>query len=114
MKYSTVLCLLGVVSVAEASTVAHRTRTPVKDVTFVNDGDDDDDEDSLVQLGWTEPFGPGEDGIVDALTPQIGACNERLWQDPREISWQIDMFSRTCNRKYYDNAVKIIHDLKED
>lgn len=92
MKYTQVLCLLGAISVAEASkisSVANR-RTPVKDVTFVNEDSDDedsDDDDSLVQTGWTEQWGPGEDGIVDALTPPLGQCEERLWEDPRELSW---------------------------
>jgi hypothetical protein len=114
MKYTTVLCLLGAVSVAEASkiTSVSSRRTPVKGVTFVetrdgSDEDSDDDEKSLVQLQWTEPWGPGEDGIVDALTEPLTTCAERLWVDPRELSWQMDMFSRTCDRKYYDNSTKI-------
>jgi len=70
MKYSTILLLLGVVSASKIT-----KRTPVKGVTFVQDGEDDDDaeseDDNLVQLKWTEPWGPGEDGIVDALTPPL-------------------------------------------
>ena len=117
MKYTTVLLLIGAVSVAEASKISSTSlkhRTPVKDVTFVNDDSDSESEDSLVQLQWTEPWGPGEDGIIDALTPQLGQCKERLWQDPREVAWQIDMFSRTCDRKYYDNAISIQKTMREE
>jgi hypothetical protein len=79
MKYPTLLLLLGVTSVAEAAKTKSITsrRTPVKDVTFVNEdegSDDDDEEDSLVQTSWTDPWGPGEDGIIDALTPPLEAC----------------------------------------
>jgi hypothetical protein len=63
---------------------------------------------------WTEPWGPGEDGIIDALTPPLEACRERLWEDPRELGWQMDMFSRTCDRKYYDHAWEIAQKIKSD
>ena len=61
---------------------------------------------------WTADFGSGETGIIDALTPVEKNCEERLWQSPQEIKWQMDMFSRTFDRKYYDNAVSIIKDMK--
>lgn len=123
MKNTAILLLLGVISVTEASKIKSVSirRSPVKDVTFVNqdeesgeDEGDDDDEDSLVQLGWTEPWGPGEDGIIDALTPPLEQCKERLWEDPRELMWQMDMFSRTCEKKYYDNSVKIAKAIKSE
>jgi len=121
MKSTTLLLLLGVISVAEASKIKTviKRKSPVEDVTFVNRGEEeeesaDDDEDSLVQLGWTEPWGPGEDGIIDALTPPLEQCQERLWADPRELMWQFDMFSRTCEKKYYDNSVKIAGEIKSE
>lgn len=40
-----------------------------------------------VKVTWTEKYGPGDDGIIDALTPPIEKCDERLWADPRELSW---------------------------
>jgi hypothetical protein len=138
MKYTTFLCLIGAVSLAQANKMesAVARRTPVKDVTFLEESsssssdsskssgssssDSDSDkkkakkEKSLVQLQWTEPWGPGEDGIIDALTPPLAACKERLWEDPRELSWQMDMFSRTCDRKYYDNSVFIAKEIEAD
>ena len=113
MKYSTVLLLLGVVAYAEASKITQMKRSHVKQRDMESD-DDEDDEDSLVQLGWTEPWGPGEDGIIDALTPPLQACQERLWNDPRELGWQIDMFSRTCDRKYYENGVQIAQEIQSE
>ena len=112
MKYTVLLCL-GMVAGSKVSSTALKHRTPVKDVTFVHESSDSDDE-SLVQLQWTEPWGPGEDGIIDALTPPLAQCTERLWEDPRELAWQMDMFSRTCDRKYYDNSVKIVEEIKTD
>lgn len=118
MKYTTLLMVLGAMSVVEASKIqsaVSKKRTPVKDVTFVNDSDSDsDDDDALVQLGWTDEWGPGEDGIIDALTPPVGECTERLWADPRELKWQMEMFSRTCDRKYYESAVKIASQINND
>ena len=115
MKYTSMLMVIGALSVAEASKIqsALAKRTPVKDVTFVDQSDSSDD-DALVQLGWTDEWGPGEDGIIDALTPPLGSCTERLWADPRELKWQMEMFSRTCTRSYYDNAVKIAKDIHKD
>jgi hypothetical protein len=107
MKYTTLLLVLGL---AAASKVTQKNQKHVQ-----NDGDDEDDDDeSLVQLGWTEPWGPGEDGIIDALTPPLEQCKERLWEDPRELSWQMDMFSRTCDRKYYDNSWEIAQKINAD
>ena len=67
-----------------------------------------------VKVQWTEPYGPGDDGIIDALTPPVQHCDERLWQDPRELVWQMDQFSRTCKREHYNNAVSIAEGLKTD
>ena len=66
---------------------------------------------SAVKVQWTESFGPGDDGIIDALTPPVEKCDERLWKDQRELAWQMDMFSRTCKKEHYDNAVKISEEL---
>lgn len=107
--------VLGAMSTVEASKItAVARRTPVKDVTFAQVSDSDTDDDSLVQLGWTDEWGPGDNGIIDALTPPIGQCEERLWADPRELKWQMEMFSRTCERKYYDNSVKIAKDINAE
>lgn len=43
----------------------------------------------------------GDDGIIDALTPQKGACEERLWLHPDEMEWQMDQFSRKFDIKNY-------------
>jgi len=29
----------------------------------------------------------GDDGIIDAMTPQKGACKERLWISEDEMGW---------------------------
>jgi len=39
----------------------------------------------------------GDDGIIDALTPQAGACEPRLWISKDEMDWQMDQFSRKFN-----------------
>ena len=69
---------------------------------------------SAVKVTWTDPWGPGDDGIIDALTPPAKDCDERLWKDPRELAWQMDMFSRTCNKNYYNNAAWIAKEMKVD
>ena len=43
----------------------------------------------------------GDDGIIDALTPQKGACEERLWISQDEMEWQMDQFSRKFDIKNY-------------
>ena len=48
-----------------------------------------------------------DSGIIDALTPGKGDCEERLWIDQNELNWQIDQFSRKFDKKNYDNAVTI-------
>ena len=50
-------------------------------------------------------------GIIDALTPGKGNCEERLWIDKNELAWQIDQFSRKFDKKNYDNAVTIAGEL---
>jgi len=49
----------------------------------------------------------GDTGIIDALTPQKGNCEERLWLSGDELNWQMDQFSRHFNKQNYDNAVFI-------
>ena len=54
----------------------------------------------------------GDTGIIDALTPQKGACEERLWINKDEMEWQMDQFSRKFDIKNYKNAMKIADELK--
>lgn len=49
----------------------------------------------------------GDNGIIDALTPQAGACEPRLWISKDEMEWQMDQFSRKFNKQNYLNAMKI-------
>jgi hypothetical protein len=49
----------------------------------------------------------GDDGIIDALTPQAGACEPRLWISKDEMDWQMDQFSRKFNKQNYLNSVEI-------
>ena len=61
---------------------------------------------NLVDLQQT-----GDDGIIDALTPQAGACEPRLWVSRDELEWQMDQFSRKFNKQNYLNAVEIAKKL---
>jgi len=92
--------LVGLIK-AEQLTQTQRLNTETGE--FVEDQE-------LVQ--WTDEYGPGEMGIIDALTPSNEICQERLWMDAREMDWQMDQFSRTCETKHYDNAAKISQELK--
>lgn len=49
----------------------------------------------------------GDDGIIDALTPQAGACEPRLWLSRDEMEWQMDQFSRKFDKQNYQNAMEI-------
>jgi hypothetical protein len=49
----------------------------------------------------------GDDGLVDALTPGKGACEERLWMSKPEMDYQMDQYSRTFDQKNLDNALAI-------
>jgi len=103
MKYSTVALLL--VGAIQAESVMQRLNTSTG--SFVKEESVEDD--ALVQ--WTDDFGPGETGLIDALTPPEEACKERLWLDQREIDWQIDAFSRTCDKKHFNNAAFIAKEI---
>lgn len=110
MKYFAALLLLGLVSEAQATKEVAKQAQRLNVNAFVSESDSSDEDDSLVQ--WTDEFGTGETGIIDALTPPEGQCEERLWMHPKELDWQIDMFSRTFDEQYYRNAVKISTELK--
>jgi hypothetical protein len=53
----------------------------------------------------------GDTGIIDALTPQKGACAERLWINNDELEWQMDQFSRKFDIQNYKNAMEIAKEL---
>jgi hypothetical protein len=53
----------------------------------------------------------GDDGIIDALTPQAGACDPRLWLSRDEMEWQMDQFSRKFTKQNYLNAMEIAKEL---
>ena len=108
MKYFAALLLLGVVSHTQASNAVARQAQRLNVNAFVSESDDSSEEDSLVQ--WTDEFGSGETGIIDALT-DASKCEERLWMHPKELEWQIDMFSRTFDEKHWRNAMKISSEL---
>jgi len=109
MKYTTLL-LLGVIS-ATAPRDNRLTQLNSKmSVNEVADASDSDSADETLVM-WTEKFGEGDDGVVDALTQPLGNCDERLWMSNEEMEWQNDMFSRTFDRKYYDNVQKIAKEL---
>merc|ERR550514_1210354 len=66
------------------------------------------DDDENVQLGWNLK---GDQGIIDALTPQKGNCEERLWLSADEMAWQMDQFSRKFDKTNYNNAAEISSEL---
>mmetsp|Transcript_17297 Transcript_17297/g.26692 ORF Transcript_17297/g.26692 Transcript_17297/m.26692 type:complete len:186 (-) Transcript_17297:59-616(-) len=53
----------------------------------------------------------GDTGIIDALTPAKGQCEERLWLSQDELDWQMDQFSRHFKVENYNNALKIAKEL---
>ena len=73
---------------------------------------------SLLLLGaatateWTDEWGTGETGIIDKTTAPEEYCEERLWLDQHEIDWQVEMFSRTCDSWYWENAKFIAGKIK--
>jgi len=83
MKYIALL-LLGVVSATQHQSSAltklsaKRFAKPHKSPPVDSESSDDDNE--MVQI-------KGDDGIIDALTPQKGACEERLWINEDELGW---------------------------
>ena len=105
------MLLLGVIK-ASAPTDNRLTQLSSKTgVSEFADADDSDSNDDTLVM-WTEKFGDGDDGVVDALTQPLGNCDERLWMSNDEMAWQNDMFSRTLDRKYYDNVQKIAEELQ--
>ena len=68
MKYIALL-LLGVVSATQhqSSSVAHLSSAQRSHVMNSESDSDSDDDAQMVQI-------KGDDGIIDALTPQKGAC----------------------------------------
>ena len=53
----------------------------------------------------------GDTGIIDALTPPKGQCEERLWISRDEMDWQMDQFSRHFTIGNLNNALKIAKEL---
>ena len=110
MKYSAITLLFcGLISQAEASTSLTQNQGQLHSVAIV-DQEEDSDDDTLVM--WTSEFGGAPDGIIDALTAPEGSCEDRLWMSQAELDWQVDMFSRTFDKKYYENAMKISGKMK--
>jgi len=81
MKYIALL-LLGVVSASQhQSTSLAKLSNQQKLNAFNSESDESSDDDAeMVQI-------KGDDGIIDALTPGKGACEERLWINEDELGW---------------------------
>ena len=81
MKYIALL-LLGVVSAAQHQSTSLANLSNQKKLSaIISESDESSDDDAeLVQM-------KGDDGIIDALTPQKGACEERLWINEDELQW---------------------------
>ena len=80
MKYIALL-LLGVVSATQhqSNSIAHLgSRHQAQAMNAESDSSDDENE--MVQI-------EGDDGIIDALTPGKGSCQERLWINEDELNW---------------------------
>jgi len=79
MKYITLL-LLGLVS-AKMNRVQESTALAQIKASHKNAEESESDSDNeLVQI-------KGDNGIIDALTPPKGECEERLWIDEDELNW---------------------------
>lgn len=84
MKYITLL-LLGVVSAnqSESNAIANLSnQNKLYALEAESDSDSSDDEHSMVQTGVE-----GDDGIIDAMGPAKGSCEERLWMSEDEMQW---------------------------
>jgi len=80
MKYI-VLLLLGLIGTQAVEQKAITQLQVENGVTAAESSESDsDDDETNVQLD-------GDDGIIDALTPQKGACVERLWISQDELDW---------------------------
>merc|ERR1719329_625767 len=120
MKYSfAVLLLVGVISTAEARSIHQNSlaqqKAHAQALAKVHESESESDtsssssDDEDVQLSAANVY---DDGIVDALARQKGACEERLWMNQKELRWQMDQFSRHLNVQNYKNAVEIAKELK--
>ena len=81
MKYIALL-LLGVVSATQhqSSSLAHLSSTQKTHAMNSESDESSDDDNEMVQI-------KGDDGIIDALTPPKGQCEERLWINEDELQW---------------------------
>jgi len=82
MKYIALL-LLGLVSATQHQSTALThlsSKHAINAFDSESDEDSSDDDNSMVQL-------QGDDGIIDALTPPKGQCQERLWISEDELGW---------------------------
>ena len=79
MKYIALL-LLGVASASQhKSTSLAQLSNQQKVFALNNESDESSDDDAeMVQI-------KGDDGIIDALTPPKGQCEERLWINEDEL-----------------------------
>lgn len=124
MKYSfAVLLLVGVISSTEARSIhqnnqlaQQKAQAHSQALAKAHESESESDDtsssssDEDVQLGAMNVY---DDGIVDALAPQKGNCDERLWMNAKEMRWQMDQFSRHLNVQNYKNAVEIAGELKQ-
>ena len=82
------MLLLGVCSASEARRTDLVQIIEAQGMTAATASDsessDSESDEENVQLGWNLK---GDQGIIDALTPQKGACEERLWINEDELGW---------------------------
>lgn len=113
MKYSVVvMLLLGLCSASEARRTDLVQIIEAQGMTAAtasnSESSDSESDEENVQLGWNLK---GDQGIIDALTPQKGNCEERLWLSADEMAWQMDQFSRKFDKTNYNNAAEIASEL---
>ena len=79
MKYIALL-LLGVASATQHKSTSLAQLSNQQKVFALNSESDEssDDDAEMVQI-------KGDDGIIDALTPGKGSCEERLWINEDEL-----------------------------
>ena len=85
MKYIALLLLGAVAARQPESTSLAQISSNARAEAYGSESDSEsDDDNNMLQTGEAIV---GDDGIIDALTPQKGACEERLWLSEDELNW---------------------------
>uniref|UniRef100_A0A7S3FUJ0 Uncharacterized protein n=1 Tax=Strombidium rassoulzadegani TaxID=1082188 RepID=A0A7S3FUJ0_9SPIT len=106
---ATLMLFLGLISSSQAFTENNSILVQTQQKLALQNYDMESESEDDLNVQTVEE--DGDDGIVDALAPQPGACEERLWLSQDELDWQMDQFSRKFNLQNYKNAMEIAKEL---